>query len=70
MKLKFTYSGGGAVVQCGVAAPSETLIWREFARALAFEEEDAFAEGIVVVVRAGDWLEGKEQEENGEDANC
>lgn len=47
------YSDGGAVVQGGVAAPFEALVGGELAGALAFEEEDAFAEGVVVVVLGG-----------------
>lgn len=40
-EIMITYTGGGAVVQSGVAAPTEALIGREFAGALAFEEENA-----------------------------
>ena len=53
----WNYPGGGAVVQCGVAAPSEALIGGESPGALAFEEEDALAEGVVVVVAGGGWAE-------------
>jgi len=44
----------------------ETLIAGEFARALAFEEEDAFAEGVAVVVAGGGGAE-EEEDEHGED---
>lgn len=47
---KGSYAGGSAVVKGGVAAPAEALVGGESAGALAFEEEDAFAEGVVVVV--------------------
>jgi len=60
-----SYSGGCTVVQCWVTAPAEALIGGEFARALAFEEEDAFAEGVAVVVAGGGGAE--EEEEQGED---
>lgn len=49
------YSGGGTVVQCGVVAPSETLVGRKLAGALAFEEEYAFAKSVVIVVSGADW---------------
>ena len=49
-----SYAGGSAVVEAGVAAPAEALVGREPAGALAFEEDDAFAEGVVVVVAGGD----------------
>lgn len=56
-------------MQCGVAAPAEALIGRESAGALSFEEEDALAEGVVVVVTCGG--DGAEQEEeHGEEAKC
>lgn len=57
------YASGGAVVQCGVAAPFQALIRGELAGALAFEEEDALAEGVVVVVAAADWLDKQEESE-------
>lgn len=53
--VEVNYSGGGAVVQCGVAAPSDTLIGRKLSGALAFEEENAFAKSVVVVVSGPDW---------------
>jgi len=40
-------------VQCRVVAPAEALVGGEFAGALAFEEENAFAEGVAVVVAGG-----------------
>ena len=67
---RVAYAGGGAVVQCGVAAPFEALIGRELAGALAFEEEDALAEGVVVVVAGADWLEKQEQREDECCAKC
>ena len=39
-------------MQGGVAAPLDALIWRELARALAFEEENALAQSVVVVMAA------------------
>ena len=56
-----TYTNGEAVVEGGVTAPTEALIRWEFPRALAFEEEDAFAEGVGVVVGGG--ADGGEREE-------
>lgn len=66
------YSGGVSVVQCGVAAPFQALIWGELSGALAFEEEDALAEGVVVVVASADWVQkkGKEEEEGESHAKC
>lgn len=46
----WTHAGGGTVAQCGVAAPSETLIGRKLAGTLTFEEHDAFAECVAVIV--------------------
>lgn len=46
----------------GVTAPAQALIGGEFAGALAFEEEDAFAEGVGVVVAGG--AHGGEREED------
>lgn len=51
-----------------VTAPVETLIRREFARALSFKEKNALTESIVIVVTGGDCSEQKE--EYGEDAKC
>lgn len=48
-------------MQCGVTAPVDALVGREFAGALAFEKEDAFAEGVVVVVGGGGWAEKEEE---------
>lgn len=64
------YSCGGSVVQGGVFAPSDTLIWGELPRTLAFEEEDAFPKGISVVVATGNCMEGKQKEDEGKDAKC
>lgn len=65
-----TYSGCCSVVQCGVAAPSEALIGREFPGALAFEEENALAEGVAVVLSGGGRAEREQEEEYGEDGEC
>ena len=43
-------SGSGAIVQGGVAAPPEALIGRELPGALALEEQDAFLQGICVIM--------------------
>lgn len=57
-----SYSGGGSVVQGGVLAPAEALVGGESAGALAFEEKEALAESVVVVVRAGGALAVEEEE--------
>lgn len=44
-----------------VTAPMETLIRREFARALSFEEENALTESIVIVMNGGDCSEQEEE---------
>lgn len=49
----------------GVSAPSEALIGGEPAGALAFEEENAFAKGIVVVMLSGGRSREEEEVENG-----
>lgn len=46
-----------------VAAPFEALVGRETAGALAFEENDAFAEGVMVVVLGGGRRRKEEEEE-------
>lgn len=58
----WSYSGGGSVVQSGVSAPADTLIWWELAGALAFEEEDAFSECIAVILATGDECGAMEEE--------
>lgn len=44
------HSDGGIIVQCGVSTPLGTLVGRKFAGPLDFEEEDAFSEGVMVVI--------------------
>lgn len=61
------YASGGAVMQGGVSAPAEALVGREAAGALAFEEEDALVEGVVVVLAvAGDRRLREEEQEKEE----
>ena len=57
-------------MQGGVAAPPDSLIWGELAGALAFEEQNALAEGVMVIMAtADDCMERKEYEEKkGSDA--
>jgi len=55
------YANRGPVVQGRVAAPLDALIWRELAGALAFEEENALAESVVVVMAAAYDLTGSEE---------
>ncbi|KAL3582264.1 hypothetical protein D5086_016596 [Populus alba] len=51
-------------MQGGVAAPPDSLIWWELAGALAFEEENALAEGVMVIMAtADDCMEREEYEE-------
>lgn len=57
-------------MQCGVAAPFQALIRGELAGALAFEEEDALAEGVVVVVAAADRLGKQEEREEQSRPKC
>lgn len=68
------YSGGGSVVQCWVSAPPDSLVRRELARALAFEEENAFTEGVVVVMATTRALPemsyDEEKEEDGGSGKC
>lgn len=54
-------------MQGGVAAPTEALVGREAAGALAFEEENALAEGVVVVVAAAGDRRLREEEQEEED---
>lgn len=48
----------------GVTTPFDTLIRREFARALAFEKKNALGESIVVVMATDGWAEREEEEDN------
>lgn len=50
--VQSNYANSRAVMQGGVAAPLDSLIWGELAGALAFEEENALAESVVVVMAA------------------
>lgn len=58
-------------MQCGVFAPPEALIRWESSGALAFEEEDALAECVAVVVGSGgelrERIEREDEHEEGSD---
>ena len=62
-------------MQCGVFAPPDTLVGRQFAGALAFEKEYAFLEGVMVILATGDGGAmdeegGGNEEENGGKSCC
>lgn len=53
-------------MQGGVSAPPDALVWGQFSRALAFEENNAFAECVAVVMAGcGGVVMKEEEEENG-----
>lgn len=55
------YPDRETIVQGRIAAPFDALIWRELARALAFEEKNALMKSIMVIVAAGrHWTEKEE----------
>jgi hypothetical protein len=68
--VQSNYANSRAVMQGGVAAPLDSLIWGELAGSLAFEEENALAEGVMVIMATADnCMEREEHEErNGSDA--